>query len=118
MITIISPSRYKVGKKKLRGKVQEILNKLGVDEKADVNVIFVGRRKMRSIASTYKHEDVALPVLAFPYHEKEYEQESLLGEVILCYPQVILLAAEREKKVDETILNLIEHGVRNLIKNY
>lgn len=118
MITIISPSRYKIGKKKLRGMVQEILNRTGVDEKADVNIIFVGRRKMRSIASTYKHEDVALPVLAFPYRGREFEQESLLGEVILCYPQVILLAAEREKKVEDTILNLIEHGVRNLIKSY
>ena len=118
MITIISPSRYRIGKKRLRTEVQVILNKAGVDEKADVNIIFVGRRKMRSIASTYKHEDVALPVLAFPYKGKEFEQEALLGEVILCYPQVILLAAEREKKVEDTILNLIEHGVQNLVKNY
>ena len=118
MITIVSPSRYKIGKKKLRTEVQTILNKLGVEEKADVNVIFVGKRKMRAIASQYKHEDVALPVLAFPYKGKEFEQESLLGGVILCYPQVILLAAEREKKVEDTVLNLIEHGVHNLIKNY
>ncbi len=118
MITIIAPSRFKIGKKKLKEEVQVILEKAGVDEKADVNIIFVGRRKMRSIASVYKHEDVALPVLAFPYRGKEFEQASLLGELFLCYPQVILLSAEREKKVEDTILNLIEHGIRNLVKNY
>ncbi len=116
MITIISPSRYKVGKKKLQIDVQKILDKNGVSEKADLNVVFVGKRKMRQIASTYKHEDVALPVLAFPYNDTS-EGQSLFGEIILCYPQIILLAAEREKKVDETILNLIEHGVHNLIKS-
>jgi rRNA maturation RNase YbeY len=118
MITIISPSRYKISKKSLKSEVQAILTKMGVDEKADINIIFVGRRKMRAIANEYKHEDVALPVLAFPYKGGEFEQESLLGEVILCYPQVILLAAEREKKVEDTILNLVEHGVHNLVKNY
>lgn len=118
MITIIAPSRYKIGKKRLKGEVQTIVIKMGVDEKADINIVFVGRRKMRAIASQYKHEDVALPVLAFPYKGQEFEQESLLGEVIVCYPQVILLAAEREKKVEDTILNLIEHGVHNLVKNY
>ena len=118
MITIISPARYKISKKKLRTEIQPILNKLGVAAEADVNIVFVGKRKMRSIASTYKHEDVALPVLAFPYHERTGEMKNLLGEVILCFPQVILLAAEREKKVEETILNLIEHGVQNVIKSY
>src|SRR3990167_1485098 len=111
MITVVSPSRYKVGKKKLRSDVRIILDKVGVTEQADVNIIFVGKRKMLSLTSKYKHEDVALPVLAFPYHDTSSEN-SLLGEVILCYPQVVLLAAERGKKVEDTFLNLIEHGVR------
>ncbi|MBI2641780.1 rRNA maturation RNAse YbeY, partial [Candidatus Roizmanbacteria bacterium] len=61
------------------------------------------------------HENVALPVLSFPLVEKKAE-ENLIGEVLICYPQAILLAAQREKKVDDIILELVEHGISNLMK--
>ncbi len=70
---------------------------------------------MKEISSSYKNEDVALPVLAFPYKE-QVEGERLLGEIFICYPQAILLAAQKNKKVDVTILQLIEHGISNLMK--
>ncbi|NTU46310.1 hypothetical protein HGA88_01660 [Candidatus Roizmanbacteria bacterium] len=113
MIHVSAPSRYKVNKKLIRQIGDEYLvarNTPGVT----VNVVFVGKRKMREIASTYKNEDVALPVLAFTFKEK-IENESLLGEVILCYPQSVLLAAERNKDVDTMLRQLIEHGINNLL---
>lgn len=78
--------------------------------------MFVGKTKMRSIASTYKQEDVALPVLAFPYRSDRSTGEPLLGEIFLCYPQIILLAAERNKRLDPMIDELIIHGIKNLLK--
>jgi len=72
----------------------------------------VGTRKMRDIAKSYKHENEALPVLAFPYKEEE-----LLGEIFICYPQIILMAAERNKSVDDTIIQMVIHGIENLIKH-
>ena len=81
-----------------------------------VNVIFVGRRKMRETARAYKNEDIALPVLSFRYNETSPEKEPLLGEIVLCYPQVILLAAERNRKVNDTVASLLEHGLQNLFK--
>jgi len=76
----------------------------------------VGKSKMRSISSTYKHEDVALPVLAFPYRNDENIDEPLLGEIFLCYPQIVLLAVERNKRLDILIDELIVHGIKNLLK--
>lgn len=81
-----------------------------------VNIAFVGKRKMREIANTYKHEDVALPVLAFPYKQENVDNERLLGELVLCYPEVVLLAAERGKSLDVMMDQLIEHGLKNLLK--
>lgn len=112
MITIVSPSRYKIEKRILRKKIEAMLAGAGLDTKTDLNLVFVGKRKMREIASQYKKEDVALPVLSFPYKD----EETLLGEIFICYPQVILLAAEREKKVDDMILKMVEHGFENLLK--
>jgi len=71
---------------------------------------------MRSVAATYKHEDVALPVLAFSYRNDEDMEEPLLGEIVLCYPQVVLLAAERNKRLDSLIDELVIHGLKNLLK--
>lgn len=89
---------------------------LNIDQSLSINVVFVGKTKMRSIASAYKNEDVALPVLAFPYRADSSTGEPLLGEIFLCYPQIILLAAERNKRLDPMIDELLIHGIKNLLK--
>ena len=116
MLRIITSSRYLVDRKRIRLCVEKTLSSLQVDPSLSVNIVFVGKNKMRSIASTYKHEDVALPVLAFPYREDEDMGEPLLGEIFLCYPQVVLLAVERNKRLDALIDELIIHGINNLLK--
>jgi len=107
MINITTSSRYKINRKKIK----ETFNIDGV-----INIIFVGKNKMRLIAKKYKKENLALPVLSFNYDESTIDKnEKLLGEVFICYPQAVLLSAERNKKVDDTILNLIKHGIENII---
>lgn len=117
MIHIHTTSRYTVSKKLHTAQSQSYLEKQGVGDFL-VNIVFVGKRKMLDIANTYKHENVALPVLAFPFKDvpSEGSDSPLLGEVFLCYPQVVLLAAEKEKSVDAMVQQLIEHGIRNLLK--
>lgn len=116
MLQIITSSRYLVDKKRIRLCVEKALVALQEDPTLSVNVIFVGKNKMRSLASTYKQEDVALPVLAFPYKDDAHLEEPLLGEVFLCYPQIILLASERNKRLDAFIDELVVHGIKNLVK--
>jgi len=96
--------------------VEKTATQLQIDPSLSVTIIFVGKNKMRSIASTYKHEDIALPVLAFPYRTDTAMGEPLLGEIFLCYPQVVLLAAERNKRLDALIDELIVHAIKNLLK--
>lgn len=116
MIHIITSSRYLIDRKRIRLCVEKTASQFQIDPSLSVNVVFVGKTKMRSIASTYKHEDVALPVLAFPYRLDPDMGEPLLGEIFLCYPQVVLLAAERNKRLDALIDELIIHGMKNLLK--
>jgi rRNA maturation RNase YbeY len=120
MVKTYTGTRHKINKKEIIDHTQAFLTKRGIPDML-VNIIFVGKTKMKEIANTYKHEDVALPVLSFTYKETNAqntgpEEENLLGEVFICYPQAILLAAEREKGVEQTLLQLIEHGVDNLLK--
>jgi rRNA maturation RNase YbeY len=116
MINIISSSRYKIERKIIRQYLEEILIENGFSSEYTVNLVFIGRNKMRQISSKYKNEDVALPVLAFPYKGEVVEGEKIIGEIIICYPQAVLLAAERNKKVNQIINQLSKHGFSNLLK--
>lgn len=116
MINFVSSSRYKINKKSLKISIGKLINDLGVSPDLTINIIFIGRNKMRELALSYKKEDVALPVLAFPYKGEVLEDEAILGEIFICYPQTILLAAERNRKVENTIIELIKHGIENLLK--
>lgn len=117
MIHIITSSRYRINRKRIIANGGELLKKLGVADDMHLNCIFVGKTKMRSIASRYKKEKVALPVLSFSYKDEPVRGDRLLGEIFLCYPQVVLLAAERNKKVEDMIDAMIRHGVENLLKD-
>jgi rRNA maturation RNase YbeY len=117
MVTIVCPSRYQLNRKELKQFVVDLMVKKQISTRSTINIVFIGTRKMREIANTYKNEDVALPVLAFPYKELDLSGEQMFGEVVLCYPQVVLLAAERGKKVDDMIKRLVEHGIDNILRN-
>lgn len=116
MINIISSSRYKINRKRIKIFVQEVFEKEQIDLNYSLNVVFVGKNKMKVFTEKYKNEKETLPVLSFKYNEDIGEKEVLLGEVIICFPLVILLAAERNKRVDEMINELVKHGIKNLIK--
>ncbi|MCX6732177.1 MAG: rRNA maturation RNase YbeY [Candidatus Roizmanbacteria bacterium] len=116
MLRIFTSSRYLVDRKRIRILVEKTLSTFQLDPTLSVTIVFVGKNKMRSIASTYKHEDVALPVLAFPYKNDADMEEPLFGEIFLCYPQIVLLAVERNKRLDVLIDELIIHGLTNLLK--
>ncbi len=141
MIHIVDSARFRIDRIFVKQTAQAYFEKIGVDKQADLNIIFVGKRKMLYIATVYKREPEALPVLSFSYitTKKIMKQaveidgdtiqhteltatlptivhdDNLLGEIFICYPQAVLLAAERNKKVDDTLKSLIEHGINNLV---
>lgn len=114
MVKIVSTSRFKLDKTALAQRAENYLKKLDVNEKFFITVVFVGKRKMHSFSKLYKKEDVALPVLSF-FYGQDTGSDSPYAEIIVCYPQAVLLAAERNKTVDVQITNLVEHGIRNLV---
>lgn len=115
MVTVISSSRYKINRKFFKKAVSQLLLNHGIGENQSINLVFIGKNKMKNIAKTYKQEAEALPILSFKYDE-ESNGNHLMGEIFICYPQAVLLAARRDKKVDEVILELTEHGIKNLIE--
>lgn len=117
MINIISSSRYKITRRKIKQAAKMIFDEYGLTSNYILNIIFIGKIKMRHIVQKYKKENEALPVLSFPYNKEKTEGNQLLGEVFICYPQAVLLAAQRNKTVDYILTELIKHGIGNLINN-
>lgn len=126
MVKVYSDPRYKINKKIIKKTSSQILIKRGIDEDYLLNIAFVGARKMKLYAKDYKKENVVLPVLSFSYLNQKKKssevpeipgEEKLLGEIVICYPQALLLAAERNKSVNNMLTALIEHGVENIINN-
>jgi len=113
MISIVSSSRYKINRKSLKKSIEKLMLEKGIGENNNINIVFVGRIKMKDIVKKYKKENEPLPILTFKYDEQQAEGK-FLGEMIICYPQALLLAAERNKLVDEMILKLVDHGLKNL----
>jgi ssRNA-specific RNase YbeY (16S rRNA maturation enzyme) len=103
MINIICPSRYKINKKLIRETIK-------IPNSLTVNIIFIGKIKMKKISIKYKNDESIHPVLSFFYPEEN------LAEIFICYPQAVYLAAERTKRVDDIIIYLINHGINNFSK--
>ncbi len=114
MINIISSSRYQINRSQIKEQAKKYLDKVAITEDKTVNIVFVGKNKMKQISLQYKKENVALPVLTFSYRENK-DPGNVFGEILLCYPQIVLLAAERNRKVDEMIIKMIDHGIKNLL---
>ena len=124
-ILVRSESRYPVDKRAVRECVKRILAQENIVGEVEVSVIVVGDRKMRELNKKYRGKKETTAVLAFPLDTPQKRQFPLpfstpdgvlrLGDIFISFPQTVKLAAEEEKLVDEKILELVEHGVRNLL---
>ncbi len=114
MINIFSSSRYSINRPLIKDVVYAYLKNKSLQDYT-INIVFIGRIKMKQLANKYKNEDVALPILTFKYNEK-INEDNLLGEIFICYPQMVLLAAEKNKTIKETLTKLLIHGLENLLK--
>lgn len=118
MVDIFVESRYKVSRKNIRETVLKFLKKMGVlPDLYDVSVAIVGDRKMKSLHEKYAGKKGTTPVLSFPIAERSSEKNgrTLLGEIVISYPQTIIFASEENKLVDVKISEFVEHGLTKLL---
>lgn len=126
IVYIKSDSRYPVDKDGVRFVVEKILSNRGVVSEMMVSVMVVGKRKMRELNRTYHDEDYATDVLSFPYQDPLSNQDegrfvvpdeegTILGDIVICYPVAMKQAVEGNKRIDEVVNFLVEHGMLHLL---
>ena len=120
MINVISPSRYQINKTSIINDTEKLLlSKYQLKEEYQLNIVFVGIRKIKSVEKHFKKTPQAHPILTLSYINDKYSDngENLIGEIIICYPQAVLLAAQKEKTVNQMIMQLIDHGLENIFSD-
>lgn len=131
MIELFVQSRYRVNRELLRERANVFLKKVGIDPDAYlVSIGVIGDRKMAILHKKYAKKAGTTPVLAFPYIQSGYKDKyrpsrvstngasqntTLLGEVVISYPQTLIFAADENKLVDDKLSEFVEHGLRNLL---
>ncbi len=93
----------------------------GRDERHEIGVAVVGSEAMRRLNRQYRGTDATTNVLSFAYHEvrdpgrlASSEEEFYLGDIYLCYDEVLKEArAGRDEK--EAFTYLLIHGILHLL---
>jgi len=118
-VPIFVESRYKVDRKKIKKRVEDVLVKNGIVGSVEVSIAIIGDRKMKRLNSHYRGLDKTTNVLSFSQTEGEPTimptDILILGDVAISYPMAIKEATDEEELVDDRICFLVEHGLLHLL---
>ena len=76
---------------------------------AELSVRFVDAEEGRELNAAYRGKDYATNVLSFPYQD-----QPLLGDLVICLPVVLAEAAAQGKSGEAHFAHLIVHGMLHL----
>lgn len=125
-VEIVSDTRYPLSRKTVRRAVVDTLSKNKVTfGDIEVSVAVVGKRKMKLLSGKYMNDDKNHEILSFPYEDLNNlnshgfinlpDNVLRLGDIVLCWPEVLLAASSDDLLVDDEVYFLISHGVEHLL---
>ena len=114
-------SNYPLKAKLVKEHLRKSLNKGGIVSNSFVSVVVVGKKKMLDISRSYLKDNMMHAVLSFT--EDEIKEKFVyppndyifLGEIVLCYPQIVDEAKKEGKRIDAKTKELLEHAALHLL---
>lgn len=82
--------------------------------KFEVEVNFIGPKRMRELNKEKRGRSYTPAVLSFAYYQP-IEDGMLLGEVLVCKSEAQKLAKKNEVTLDEQINQLVIHGTKHIL---
>ncbi len=97
-------------------KLGSLLAGIGLPE-AELSVLFVGDRAMRTLNRRYRGKDRATDVLSFSLREGKFSriQPDLLGDIVIAVPTAARQAAAAGYPLRREIESLLIHGLLHLL---
>ena len=125
-VLVRTDSRYPVNRKIVRCAVLDTFKKYSMAQiDGEVSLSFVGQRKMDQITQQYLKDKKAHEVLSFPFEDPASDASKgfinppdgilRLGDIIFCWPRVLLTAAKDDVLVDDEVYLLTVHSTEHLL---
>jgi probable rRNA maturation factor len=125
-VLITSDTRYKADRKAIRKAVVDSFKRHNIsDIDAEVSILVVGARKMTDLTKKYLGDMQKHEVLSFALEEVGQDMARgfinspdgvlRLGDIILCWPQVLEGASKRDVMVNDEVYKITSHGVDHLL---
>ncbi len=105
--------------------VRDTLNISGYDFLSDkhvsVNAVFVSPEEIRTLNYSYRQKDKVTDVLSFPEYDgkkalsEEDAEDVFLGELILCYDDIMKASVEDEVSLEQEMAYIVSHGILHLL---
>lgn len=119
-VLVSKQSNYPVSTAKVKIFLKEFFKERGITSEAEVSVALVGQKKMMGIGNKYLKDNKLHNVLSFTEDEvdKDFKMppgKLYLGEIIVCFPKALAEAKDEEKRTEDKVIELIEHGALHLM---
>jgi rRNA maturation RNase YbeY len=107
-----------IGRNRVLSLAQSVLSLVG-ERSADMSILLVGDRRMRSINRRFRHKDRSTDVLAFAFREAggphDFHRDAAhLGDVVISVPTAQRQAKAARRPLEEELVGLLIHGVLHL----
>jgi len=109
MIEINNLSRSRVNKKFLK-KIAEKVLKSENKKEADLSIVLVGLKRIKTLNKRYRRKDRVTDVLSFPFEEKKN-----LGEIVICFQVVKKNAKRFSSTLKKELARVLIHGLLHLL---
>ena len=127
-IRVFPPFTRRVTRTWLRGVAQQALYSCCGGANVGVSLVIADDETVRDLNREYRGLDESTDVLAFSLNESQVdgepagqgfnlppEESTIVGEVIISYPQAVRQAREQRKPVKAEMALLVVHGVLHLL---
>ncbi len=84
-------------------------------QETEISILLVDNEEMSQLNETYRHKSGPTNVLAFPFEKPDDLELSLLGDLAICVPQMLLEAKTQHKTVEAHFAHLTIHGCLHLL---
>ena len=113
-----------MNRKAIRRGINDVLKTEGLSNlDAEVSVLVCGSRKMKTLADKHVGDKKVHEVLSFPFEGPKRNSAfvnspngiMMLGDIIVSWPEVVRLAGEHDRLVDDELAFLVGHGMEHLL---
>ena len=108
--------KQKLAATKLKAQLAKLLESLNLPE-AELSVLFVGDRAMRTLNRQYRAKDRTTDVLSFSLREGRFNavQPNMLGDIVIAVPVARQQAVDAGHTLQQELERLLVHGLLHLV---